>query len=1591
MERNLHSKRLLIFCRNLVLTTFLTTAFYLNLSAQITLNVSTNPGGINNITYTSLTRNGGAFAALNGQNLAGLTVTITITGNVTNENGANALYGDTWATFTIQPLGLRTISGNPNLDMINFYDHVSGVVVNGLNDGTNSLTISNRNAGINASAIAFYEGSSNNTITNCTITGSSVNETNGVIYFNANYTAPLSGNNNNTISNCNIQAASGGTPTNAIYSAGRTNNGIGNYNSGNTITNCLISDFFSPGLNSSGIFIHVGNHNWTITNNRIFQSASRSFTTNNRTYTGIKIEPHNNAFPIPGNYGYDFNISGNIIGFANSSGTGSTIIGGGFPGINNKVRGIEIVGVGTTSPTSIQNNTIAGFTQSTNRSSTNTLESCFIGIMLGSYGTGRFDVGTITGNTIGSLTSSSITINQASTTNNTARVYGIFDYSNSSNFINNNNIGGITIQGSGTRSGFTAISATTQTGLLETISGNTIGGPTAAGAININQTGNYTSYLIQTDLANTTITNNTIQNVNSNSYYTGFVVLSAINVDGSTGVNTITGNNIHSLSNNPGANNASIYAMDLSLPNTNNIVEKNKIHSIENTVNPAAQVVGMFVRTGRATYQNNAIRLGIDKLGNSISLGSVIFGIWNASTTADNRFYHNSVYIGGSGVNANAASFTSCLYGSATTVNRYYQNNNLVNVRQYSTSGIGLNTAVYYAGTATTGITSNYNNLYATGPDNFAGAYNGTGYYTLPAWTSGTTFDPISVSGNPLFVNATGTAAGFDLNIQTGSVCNNEALRTTPVTADDFNGVPRDNSLPAATPDIGAYELPRGTSPGTWIGVIDNDWNKPGNWDNGVVPTNSIDAYILRGHKVVGGNTDLPIIPSGSIAHSRNISLLHHNTTVNVTGTGLIRVAGSIFNRGIFDIKDGTLELNGISGTQLIAGFIFDEHSIKNLIINNNVNLLSVITNDTLDITGGLSFLGNNRTFNTVSTSNPTFGQLALKSTAAGTAWVADLTNNGANSNNRVTGNVSVERYIEYTGNWNLLAAPVSGSQSVFQSWQENGSPLISNGFGTQVTGPPPSTGFDNSSIGYSLKWWNSGTNAFEPVVNTQTGNNVNRTSGYFIFARGDRSYGPNTTGLNTTLRSNGPIYMGYTGSGVEPAIVDAGPIAANNFVSVANPFASTIDFAKVLLNTSVVNRVKPAYYLWDPELIGNYGVGQYRVMSSSNGWVPTPTIPTSGNVIYPGGTFTEIQSGQAFMIESDAGAGNVTIGFDENDKLTGSRLVTRGVEDLVMMSTMLHGTNQYIADGNRVVYDAAYSNSIGSEDASKMMNSAENLGILSNGRQLIVEGRKPIIETDTIFYNLSGLRTQAYTLSFEPRNLNATGLIAELVDKFLNTRTPISLSDSTYYNFEATANSASKAADRFMLVFRAPGGPLPVNFVSISAQRQADRSIKVNWQVTNEINIASYQVQRSADGINFTGILSQDASNSRLYTKTDLSPLAADNFYRIKAIGLAGEITYSAIVKVAPEKQGSFIAVQPNPVKDKQMNVRFANQPVGEYRLQLSNTLGQVMYRSSVAVSAAAMVKTIDLPATIAAGNYQLMVFNKVGEQVTSESIIIE
>src|SRR5204863_50426 len=102
------------------------------------------------------------------------------------------------------------------------------------------------------------------------------------------------------------------------------------------------------------------------------------------------------------------------------------------------VRGLDLAAASSGTATSVQGNTISGINQTSSRASTTAGNSPFIGIVLGTT-SGVFDVGNVTGNTIGSLDgSSTIVLNEASTTASNAPIIGIYDFSLSSGNVSNN-------------------------------------------------------------------------------------------------------------------------------------------------------------------------------------------------------------------------------------------------------------------------------------------------------------------------------------------------------------------------------------------------------------------------------------------------------------------------------------------------------------------------------------------------------------------------------------------------------------------------------------------------------------------------------------------------------------------------------------------------------------------------------------------------------------------------------------------------------------------------------------------------------------------------------------------------------------------------------------------------------------------------------------------------------------------------------------------------------------------------------------------------------------------------------------------------
>jgi hypothetical protein len=672
----------------------------------------------------------------------------------------------------------------------------SNITIDGRPGGVGTsqfLTIANTSTATGGRAIRFINESSNNTIKYCVLKALFPSTTSGVVVFST--TTGANGNDNNTIDNCNIDGGAGGTAsptltaTNGIFSAGSTTTAATN-NSGNKVTNCNIFDFFTAGSSSSGINIASGNDNWTISNNRIYQTATRTFTGTVLRYGGITVASSSGSFTV----------SGNIIGFANAAGTGTTII----TGSTNEVRGIDMPSTSTAVASSIQGNTVSGITQTSARNSTTNSLSCFIGISYGATG-GLFTVGNVTGNTIGSLDGSSgIIVNATSTTANTASVMGMLDFSFTNSTISNNKIGSITINsgGTGTTVGFRGILVSGTTGQSVVISNNTIGG-TAAGSITDNISGSYAMYMINTvGGPNLTATGNLIRNISGNANAASVVMGGIIVQTAATGASTISQNTVHSLSNTvTGGAAGAIYAIDLTFGATANIVERNTVHSINVTSTLAAyQLFGIVMRgSGTATFRNNMIRLGFDASGASITTGFSFVGIRDIAGATAN-YYHNSVYIGGTGVVS--VSNTYAFLSDVVTNVRKFQNNIFSNARSNASGGIA-NIAIRVGGTTANpaGLTSDYNDLLATGTDGNIGVFNAAVIPTIAAWRTATGMDGASINSDPQFIAPAGTAVTGDLHIHATNPTPIEGAGVDVGVTDDYDGQTRSGLTPT---DIGA-------------------------------------------------------------------------------------------------------------------------------------------------------------------------------------------------------------------------------------------------------------------------------------------------------------------------------------------------------------------------------------------------------------------------------------------------------------------------------------------------------------------------------------------------------------------------------------------------------------------------------------------------------------------------------------------------------------------------------------------------------------------------------------------------------------------
>jgi len=709
--------------------------------------------------------------------------------NASNSGSAN------YSSVLIYPTNPDiSVSGSGIVGPLLKLNGADNVTINGsllLTNAFPTLTFVNNNTSSSSSTILFTEDACNNKISYTKIQGVAASATTGIVVFSTASSLPTgTGNDKNTIEYCQISGTgntSSTRPYNAIYSSGTNTK----ENSGNIIQNNEIYNFLNQANESCGIRFEAFTTNCTISGNSFYETSSFSSST---TYIHRAIYLNNTS-------GY-FTVQGNYIGGSDAKAAGVWT----KTGTDNAFCGIYL-NVNKDSASNVQGNVIR------NMNYTNSADTTWTGIYALA---GKVRIGTIVGDTIGSgVGTGSVVLKNATAT---GALYGIYIASTDSVYVHNNVIGSITTANtSGTNStGIFGIYKANVLGPVD-IQNNKIGGSTTPNSIYASSAATGTVQhlmgIYSGSSTGTLIKNNEISNLANATTSTQYSYTRGIRT--SNGSNTILNNSVHDLSSlsQNGINylNTQLIGIDQisQATGSSQLIQGNTVYELTNTTTAKIEMYGIFssgpsvgstiidrnfihtyniVSTDQAYLHGVSVLAGVCKvtnnvvyLGNNISTGCFIWGIWSGSASVM-EIYHNTAYLSGQATtgSSNTYAFRDISVGST---NRTIKNNILWNAR-YNSNAVVSHYALYMANESGT-VNINYNDYQYT--QGFAQISGITYSAFSQSWRA--SYDANSIIKDPLLTNLGGTQAsdyqpGTTLDcIKLAAVDTDFGFQTRPATA----------------------------------------------------------------------------------------------------------------------------------------------------------------------------------------------------------------------------------------------------------------------------------------------------------------------------------------------------------------------------------------------------------------------------------------------------------------------------------------------------------------------------------------------------------------------------------------------------------------------------------------------------------------------------------------------------------------------------------------------------------------------------------------------------------------------------------------
>lgn len=211
---------------------------------------------------------------------------------------------------------------------------------------------------------------------------------------------------------------------------------------------------------------------------------------------------------------------------------------------------------------------------------------------------------------------------------------------------------------------------------------------------------------------------------------------------------------------------------------------------------------------------------------------------------------------------------------------------------------------------------------------------------------------------------------------------------------------------------------------------------------------------------------------------------------------------------------------------------------------------------------------------------------------------------------------------------------------------------------------------------------------------------------------------------------------------------------------------------------------------------------------------------------------------------------------------------------------------------------------------------------------------------------------------------------------------TPVTVTFDAFNQLLATGGGAGSVMTKNVALV------LDTKIVDINCVKD-NGNVNVYWSIDNSLDYASFEVERSTDGVTYKNIgvvKAQDYPNIHNFQHTDYDVAPGVWYYRIKVNQKSGGVHYSAVIPVTVGSKASIYSITPNPAKD--VITIASKEKVGNVDVGIYTTDGALVreFRNKQLNSGQSIKLIIS---NLTAGTYYVKI-KRPGEAVYTKSIVI-